>query len=97
MPLGTEVGLGPGRIVLHGDASLPSQKRHRPQFSAMSIVAKPTSVTRTPLLVAANNTVVVYMWRGELRRYEIWRVSSAMYSAITHALGYSLNPATDRF
>jgi len=31
MPLGMEVGLGPGHIVLHGDPALPSQKRrHSP-------------------------------------------------------------------
>ena len=27
MPLGTEVGLGPGDIVLYGDPALPRQKR----------------------------------------------------------------------
>jgi len=32
MPLGTMVGLGLGRIVLHG-TQLPSQKGHSPQFS----------------------------------------------------------------
>jgi len=31
MPLGTKVGLGPGRIVLHGEGTqLPSQKGHSP-------------------------------------------------------------------
>jgi len=35
MPLGTKVGLGPGRIVLHGDPSAPPPKRGTaPQFSA---------------------------------------------------------------
>jgi len=33
MPLGTKVGLGPGRIVLHGDPA-PLQKGHSRQFSA---------------------------------------------------------------
>ena len=28
MPLGVTVGLGPGRIVLHGDPALPLQKGH---------------------------------------------------------------------
>jgi len=32
--LGTEVGLGPGHIVLDGNPALPSPKRHSPQFSA---------------------------------------------------------------
>jgi len=35
MPLGMEVGLGPGHIVLDGNPAPPSQKRgHTPQFSA---------------------------------------------------------------
>jgi len=34
MPLGVEVGLAPGHIVLDGDPALPPQKRgHSPQFS----------------------------------------------------------------
>jgi len=33
MPLGTEVGLGPGDIVLDGDPA-PPQKGAHPQFSA---------------------------------------------------------------
>jgi len=34
MPLGTEVGRGPGHIVLDGDPALPFPKGHNPQFSA---------------------------------------------------------------
>jgi len=34
MPIGTEVGLGPGDIVLEGDQAPPLQKGHSPQFSA---------------------------------------------------------------
>jgi len=35
MPLGTEVGLGPGHIVLDGYPAPPLPKRgHSPQFSA---------------------------------------------------------------
>jgi len=34
MPLGVEVGLGPGHIVLDGDPALPSPKVHSPQFLA---------------------------------------------------------------
>jgi len=40
MKLGTEVGYGPGHIVLDGDPVSPLKKGHSPQFSAMSIVAK---------------------------------------------------------
>jgi len=41
MSLGTEVGLGPGRIVLDGDpAPLPLKRGTAPTFWPMSIVAK---------------------------------------------------------
>ena len=43
MPLGTEVGLGPGDILLDGDLAPPSPKRGQsslPNFRPMSIVAK---------------------------------------------------------
>jgi len=34
MPLGTEVGLGPGDIVLDGDDPANPKKGHTPKFSA---------------------------------------------------------------
>ena len=41
MPLGTEVGLGPGHIVLDGDpAPLPHRRTAAPNFWPMSVVAK---------------------------------------------------------
>jgi len=49
MPLGTEVGLGTGDIVLDGDTASPKRKRGQqpPSFRPMSLVAKqsPISVT----------------------------------------------------
>jgi len=50
MPLGTEVGLGPGHVVLDGDPIPP--KGHSPNFRPMSIVAKwsPISATAEHLL-----------------------------------------------
>ena len=39
IPLSTEVSLGPGDIVLHGDPA-PPKKGHAPNFRPMSIVAK---------------------------------------------------------
>jgi len=49
MPLGMEVGLSPGHIVLDGDPALPPQKgaQQPPNFSAMTIVAKQSSVSAT--------------------------------------------------
>jgi len=42
MPLGMEVGLGPGDFLLDGDPAPPSKKgaKPRPNFRPMSIVAK---------------------------------------------------------
>ena len=41
MPLGTEVGLGPGHIVLDGDPAPFARKEHAaPTFRPMYIVAK---------------------------------------------------------
>ena len=40
MPLGTEVGLGQGDIVLDGDPAPPKKEVQRPQFWYMSIMAK---------------------------------------------------------
>ena len=39
MPLGTEVDLGPGHIVLDGDSAPPAKGAQRPPFLPMSIVA----------------------------------------------------------
>jgi len=43
MPLGIEVGLGPGDFVLDGDPALPPKKGTMPlpNFRSMSNVAKP--------------------------------------------------------
>jgi len=42
MPLGMEVGLGPGHIVLDGDSAAPPSKKGQscPNFRSMSVVAK---------------------------------------------------------
>jgi len=40
MKLGTQVGLGPGHIVLDGDPAPPPQRGTAPQFSGMSVAAK---------------------------------------------------------
>jgi len=46
--LGTAVDLGPGDITLHGDpAPPPHGKGHMPHFSAMSVVAKRSSISAT--------------------------------------------------
>jgi len=40
MPLGMEVGLGPGHIVFDGDSAAPERGTAAPTFLPMSIVAK---------------------------------------------------------
>jgi len=47
MSLGTKVGLGPGRIVLHGDPAPPPKRGTVPNFRPMSIVAKQLPISAT--------------------------------------------------
>jgi len=54
VPVGTEVGLGPGHIVLDGDTAPPSLKKGHyrpPTFWPKSIVAKPSPVSATAELL----------------------------------------------
>jgi len=53
MPLGTEVGLGPGHIVLDGDPAPPPRKGARQplHFRPMSIVAKRSPISATAELL----------------------------------------------
>jgi len=52
MPLGTDVGLGPGDIVLDRDPAPSKRGTDTPNFRPMSLVAKqsPVSVTAELLL-----------------------------------------------
>jgi len=47
MPLGTEVGIGPGHIVLHGDPAL--RKRAQPQFLANVYCGQTAGWSKMPL------------------------------------------------
>jgi len=47
MPLGTKVGLRPGRIVLHGDPAPLPKGTQPPNFRPMSIVAKRSLISAT--------------------------------------------------
>jgi len=63
-PLGTEVDLGPGHIVLNGDSAPPSPERGTtPSFRPKSIVAKrsPTSATAEHLLDKQKVQLVISM------------------------------------
>ena len=50
MPLGTEVGLGPGDIVLDGDPTPPPKKGTAPNFRPMSKFAKRLDASRSYLV-----------------------------------------------
>jgi len=52
MPLGMEVGLGPGDIVLDGGPAPPPPKAHTPNFRPMSTAAK-----WSPISVSVINSV----------------------------------------
>ena len=61
MPLGMEVGLGPGDIVLDGDTTPPQKGAHQPPprtFRPMSIVAK-----RSPISATAELLVCIYVYQ----------------------------------
>jgi len=48
MPLGTEVGLVPGDIMLDGDPALPRNGAQQPSsFRPMSVVAKRSPISAT--------------------------------------------------
>jgi len=47
MPLGTEVDLGSGDIVLDGDPATPGRGTPPPNFGPMSIVAKWSPISAT--------------------------------------------------
>ena len=69
MPLGMEVGLRPGRIVLHGDPAPLPKGTQPPNFRPMSIVAKrlPISATAEHLSNLSSVRLVissVYSWTG---------------------------------
>jgi len=55
MPLGIEVGLGPGHIVLDGDSAPPPPKRGTTvhTFRTISIVAKRSPIATTAELLLA--------------------------------------------
>jgi len=40
MPLGVEVGLGPGEVVFDGDPAIPEKQHTTPNFCPMCIAAK---------------------------------------------------------
>jgi len=59
MPLGMEVGLGPGDVVLDGDPVSPTERgTTAPTFRLMSIVAKWSPISATAELVLNNFTNV---------------------------------------
>jgi len=70
MPLGTEVGLGSGDIVLDGDPAPPTEKLHSSPplfipclFRRMSIVAKRLPISATAELFLTLLTLALDNWR----------------------------------
>jgi len=51
MPLGMEVGQGPGHIVLDGDPVAPKRSTATPTFRPMSVVAKRLDRSRCHLVL----------------------------------------------
>jgi len=57
MPLGTEVGLGPGKIVLDDYLAPPKGAHQLPTFLPMSIVAIQSPISATATLLQTNAQV----------------------------------------
>ena len=55
MPLGTEVGLGPGHIALDGNIAPPEGAQQPPTFRPMSIAAKQWPISATAELLFVNS------------------------------------------
>ena len=72
MPLGTEVGLGPGDIVLDGDPAPPTEREHSsPHFWPISIVAERSPISATvELLFRTQRTLRSYSHIPLPQRYE---------------------------
>jgi len=76
MPLGMEVGLSPGDIVLDGDPSPPTER-------AMSVVAKwlPISATAKLLFVLFEENSLV---NGQVGIPYLWHFLRALITSISH-------------
>ena len=61
MPLGLEVGLGPGDIVLDGGPALPPKGHGAPNFRPMSIVAKWSPISATADLLLNNVSASLFL------------------------------------
>jgi len=65
MPLGMEVGLGPGHIVLDGDPARPSlsvpRKGHsrHPSFRPTCIVAKRSPISAAVLILCSRTFILI--------------------------------------
>jgi len=58
MPLGMEVGLGPGHIVLDEDPAPPRKEAQRPHFSSHFALA------RSPISATAELLLIVVAYKG---------------------------------
>jgi len=67
MKLGTQVGLGPGHIVLDGDPAPPSQRGRSPQFSAHICYVQMAAGINMPLGMEVERGPGDFMLDGEPR------------------------------
>jgi len=73
MPLGTEVRLGPGHIVLDGDPALP-KREHSPQFSVHVYCGQ------TVLANPAHSRSVTKLTDGLSGEFHVWDVTPVGWS-----------------
>jgi len=65
MPLGTEVGLGPGNIVLDGDPAPPKRGTAPPQFLAIVRCSQMAGWTKMPLCMEVGLGLRDFMFDGD--------------------------------
>ena len=75
MLLGTEVGLGPGYIVLDGDPASP-EGAQTPNFRPVSIVAKRWPISATAELLGLVNNAFLNVWLPRAPRDRLGQSSS---------------------
>ena len=66
MPLGTEVGLGPGNIVPDGDPAPPNKRHSTPTWRSMSILAKRLDGSRCHLVRRYTSAQLTLYYMGRL-------------------------------
>jgi len=72
MPLGTEIGLGPGHIVLDWDPAPPKGAQHLTNFRPTSVMAKELPISATAELLCKMIIQMVFFDHATYRSHKKW-------------------------